>query len=69
MVQFNVRVGIVRMHREAEDLRQEPTGDQEVFMQGLSHKVVPVPVLSLPFLVNTSPSPFHCLELGYNVHV
>ena len=44
-------------------------GDQEVFMQSLSHKVVLVPMLSLLFLVNTVPLPFHYLELGYNVHV
>ena len=32
MVQFDERVGIIRMHGEAEDLCQEPTGDQEVFI-------------------------------------
>ena len=30
MVLFKVRVGIVRMHGEADGLRQEPTRDQEV---------------------------------------
>ena len=31
MVQLDVRVVIIRMHREADGLHLEPTGDQEVF--------------------------------------
>ena len=54
MVLLDVRVGIIRMHGEADDLCREPTGDQEVFILlrfSWSH------MLSLPLLLCPPPHP------------
>ena len=65
MVQLDVRVGIVRTHGEANDLRQEPTGDQKVF---IALRFSWSPCYHSHYFC-AFPSPIHCVELGYNAHV